>query len=467
MSKVILGGGLGGLSAAYYLKKFSPNQAVTLIESSSRTGGWIKSSVQENGAIFEQGPRTIRPRGDAGANTLQLIEELNLSDQIVPITSGHPAAKNRLIYANGSLHLLPSSLTGLFRKQEPFSKPLILHLLNDLKARRKEVKDESIYDFIGRRFGSEVADYLISPLICGICAGNAKEISVKFLMKQLFEYEQKHGSVSKGLLTSLFAKSKRPTVLCETALRARSEKWNIYSFKNGCETLPIALRNNIVSNGVNIKFNTECTEIITDKGQVILNLFNNETIKCDHLVGAIPANVLGRLLQKQHPELAQCLKKLTKNVSVAVVNLLFKENFIKNPAFGLLVVPKEQLPVLGVIYDSCCFPVENCGTVLTVMMGGYWFEEHFGTNPQENVLLDVAVKHVKRILNCDHDPFNYKVNILKQCLPQYVVGHDENLDLINGYIRTHKLPISLCGASYYGVGINDVILSAKNAVKDL
>jgi oxygen-dependent protoporphyrinogen oxidase len=138
MSKVVLGGGLGGLAAAHYLTKKATNQTLTLIESSSRTGGWIKTNLQENGTVFEQGPRTIRPRGEAGSNTLELVEELNLTDQIVPLVSSHPAAQNRMIYANGSLHLLPSSLFGLFKKQEPFTRPLVLHLLNDLKAKKEK-----------------------------------------------------------------------------------------------------------------------------------------------------------------------------------------------------------------------------------------------------------------------------------------------------------------------------------------
>jgi oxygen-dependent protoporphyrinogen oxidase len=467
MSKVVLGGGLGGLAAAHYLTKKAATQTLTLIESSSRTGGWIKTNLQENGTVFEQGPRTIRPRGEAGSNTLELVEELNLTDQIVPLLSSHPAAQNRMIYANGSLHLLPSSLFGLFKKQEPFTRPLVLHLLNDLKAKKKSVQDESIYEFVDRRFGKEVADYLISPLICGICAGNAQEISVKFLMRKLFEYEQQYGSISKGMVQNFSLKSKKATVLNGLVLKAKKEKWNIYSFISGCETLPLALKESILKNNVNLKLNSECTSMTIGQNNVTLHLSNKEVVTADYLISAIPARNLGMLLQKQYPDLAHCLLNLVKNVSVAVVNLEFKNDLIKNSAFGLLVAPKEELPVLGVIYDSCCFPKENGGTVLTVMMGGYWFEKYFGKNPNEKTLLNIALNQVKQILSIHDIPVRSKVNILHHCLPQYVVGHDDNLSEINNYIKTHQLPISLCGSSYYGVGINDVIMSAKTAVNKL
>ena len=131
MSKVVLGGGLGGLSAAYYLAKTAPKPAITLLESSARTGGWIKSTPQQNGIVFEQGPRTLRISGDAGLNTLQLVEELNLGDKILPIVSSHPAAKNRLIYAHGRLNSMPNTGIQYITKSPLFSKPKGAYLFTD------------------------------------------------------------------------------------------------------------------------------------------------------------------------------------------------------------------------------------------------------------------------------------------------------------------------------------------------
>jgi oxygen-dependent protoporphyrinogen oxidase len=257
MGTTILGGGLGGLSAAYYLLKRQPRTPITLIEATNRVGGWIQSTTQEDGVIFEQGPRTVRPQGPQGANTLALLEELNLSDKIKPILTNHPAATKRLIYANSQLHLLPSSLTGLFKTQTPFSKPLITMLLNDVFTSKPTVplKDESIYDFVTRRFGKEFGDYLISPMICGICGGNAKEISVKFLMEGLFEKEQKYGSITRGLLADFFNNDKKKAIVETSDLhcRAKQEKWNVYSFDGGMEILPRKLEEACRDNGVNFE----------------------------------------------------------------------------------------------------------------------------------------------------------------------------------------------------------------------
>jgi oxygen-dependent protoporphyrinogen oxidase len=84
---------------------------------------------------------------------------------------------------------MPNGPGGIFKTLPPFSKPLIFAGLKDIFTGKSKVpiEDESIYDFVARRLGKEVADYAISPVICGICAGDAKEISVKFLMKDIFE----------------------------------------------------------------------------------------------------------------------------------------------------------------------------------------------------------------------------------------------------------------------------------------
>jgi len=84
---VILGGGISGLSAAYYAINDARLSSVILLEASSRVGGWIRSRNSPSGAIFEQGPRTVRATDSAGANTLNLIEDLQLNDKLIAITS--------------------------------------------------------------------------------------------------------------------------------------------------------------------------------------------------------------------------------------------------------------------------------------------------------------------------------------------------------------------------------------------
>ncbi|KAG6438495.1 protoporphyrinogen oxidase [Manduca sexta] len=466
----ILGGGLGGLSAGYYLLKnnvtTNSNLKLYLLEATSYCGGWIKS-IKNKDYIFEQGPRTIRPKGIMGLNTLNMMEDLGLSEHVAPIKPDHPAAKNRMIYVRNSLHVLPSSLKGVFKKNEPFSKPLIYALFNDIKQPHKELSDDSIYNFVERRFGKEIADYAISPMICGICAGDAKEISVKFLLKTLFEWEQNHGGVVKGLMKSLFkTKNDDNLELSALARRAQEEKWSVYTIKGGLQTFPHTLHNYLKENDVDVNLNTRVEEIeFVDSGTVSLKKTDGEVLNANHVYSSIPAYSLANLVQKQHPKLAQILRDIPF-VTVGIVNLYFKtDKPLITPAFGFLVPPIENSPILGVVFDSCCIPDQN-GTVLTVMLGGRWFEQKFGNNVTEEKLQKIAIKEISGILNIKETPTACNVNILKQCIPQYVIGHYERVEKIRNYILNNNLPISLIGCSYDGVGINDVIYSAKTQVEE-
>lgn len=470
---IVLGGGLSGLSASYYLlKKFG--QSTAIFEASTRVGGWIRTErYKDKGFLFEAGPRTIRPKGIPGANTLELIQELELP--ITGIKSSHAAARNRMIYAKGNLCTLPNSLVSALTTKPPFSQPLVMALWNDLKAETKKIKygDESIYDFVRRRFGSEIADYAISPMICGICAGDAKEISVRFLMNDLFETEQQYGGVIKGVLMKTLNKSNTnkitPDLFADREpmlyTEAKKEKWSMYSVKNGLENLPKRMGEYLKAHNVEINLSSECTDMtFTDTGARLY--IKDQEIEAEHVISSIPSYKLAACIKSQHPGLAGQLLAIPY-VDVAVVNLQYNNSdVLRQKAFGFLVPPMERRPILGVIFDSCCFDMQD-NTVLTVMMGGKWFEDYFGRNPTKKELLDIALNEVHRILGIQQEPKTTRVHILKKCIPQYNVGHKQRVDDIRRYIQRYKLPLSVCGSAYDGVGINDVILSARRSIEKL
>ncbi|XP_018318471.1 protoporphyrinogen oxidase [Agrilus planipennis] len=470
---VVLGAGLGGLSFAhYYLKRF-PKETVTILEASERVGGWMRS-IKKNGLIIEKGPRSIRPRGLPGANTLQLVQDLALSEQIVAIPSNHPAALNRMIYVNGELHRLPNNVMSLFKKQPPFSQPLYKYLLNFLTSATKPIpeNDESIYSFVNRKFGIEVADYLISPLICGICAGDAKEISVRFLMDSLFEKDQRHGTMLQAFVIdglSSFGKKGEDVPKSDLYQKAAKEKWSIFSFKDGIEVLPQGLERWLKKEQrCSIVLNKQCKQLELSKNAAKVTLSDKSEIRAKHVVSSLPASKIGNLVKKQYPILGDLLNSIP-TVTVAVVNLEYDKKLPIKPGFGFLVPPKENLPILGVIFDSCCFEhypneFEN-RTLLTVMLGGRWYDKYFDRSSGDEEILNITFKHLATILNVKERPVFADVSVLENCIPQYIVGHVKQVKEIRKFVHEHDLPLSLCGSSYDGVGINDVILSAKNAVE--
>lgn len=476
---IVLGGGIGGLSAAYYLlKQSAQSNAPLLFEASNRFGGWIKTDYlsTDKKVRFEIGPRTLRPKGIEGFNTLALCSELDLNDSILPIPSNHLAAKNRLLAVNNELCLLPSSLFGLFKTISPFKKPIIYSISHDIGHSYvgKPLTDDSIYNFAERRFGTDVAKYLMSSMICGICAGDAKEISVKFLLKDLFEYEQKYGSVMKGIYHKTIERWSKKNANDENSTdrlveksplvkRALTERWSVYSLNEGLEKLPRTLAQRLTENGVKLNANAKCEHIEFNANGVTASV-NGKTYDSASIVSGLPAFEIGKLLRKQHPQLADELLAIPY-VDVAVINFQFDDgDILRQPGFGFLVPPIENSPLLGVIYDSCCFDMGRSNTVLTAMMGGKWFRERFGDG-DSSVLYEKAIKQIQQILKIDKNPSAFKVSILRQCIPQYVVGHFDRIERIRTYIEHNKLPLALCGSAYDGVGVNNVIYSAKLAAQ--
>ncbi|XP_047488368.1 protoporphyrinogen oxidase-like [Penaeus chinensis] len=463
MTVTVLGGGISGLAAAHYLRTINPSSRIVVLEASHRLGGWIDSTKHNDGVVYEGGPRTLRVVGNAGANTLALAESLGLRDKVRSVRYGEPSAKNRMIKVNGSLHKLPNSLKTALTKIPPFSKPLALSAISDLRAKKVLSDDESLFSFVNRRFGPDVAKYAIDPLARGVFAGNARDLSVKALAKRMHEVEQKHGSVLKGFIKDRKNAEKPDPGLakCDLVQQARKEKWAVWSLQDGLETLVKTLAESLEQDGVEIRRNTPVLGIQGNQRHLVVQT-NGEEIHTERVISCLPANHLSQVVSDLDTDLSIILSRIPF-VTVAVVTLEYTGDRLNEQAFGYLVPSTEPSKVLGVIFDTCTFS-QGDRTILTVMMGGYWFKQYFGESPTPESFLDVALKEVESVLKIKEAPVRHNVNILKDCIPQYIVGHSEMVINARKLIRHSKIPLVLAGNSYDGVGVNDAVMSAKKAV---
>lgn len=217
---VVLGAGISGLAACYHLIRAPRPPQVVLVEASGRVGGWIRSLRSPDGAVFELGPRGIRPAGALGARTLQLVSELGLESQVLPVRGDHPAARNRFLYVGGALHPLPSGLRGLFRPCPPFSRPLLWAGLRELTAPRSQDPDETVHSFTERRLGPEVASLAMDSLCRGVFAGDSRQLSVRSCFPSVFRAERTHRSVLLGMLLTILTHSWTPHLPARRGLNA-------------------------------------------------------------------------------------------------------------------------------------------------------------------------------------------------------------------------------------------------------
>ncbi|KAG1686934.1 Protoporphyrinogen oxidase [Nymphon striatum] len=475
---IVLGGGISGLATAYYLRKLAGQTVskVILIEKSKRFGGWVNSYYDNNnGVVHELGPRSIRFRatGTVGCNTLQLIEDLNLSDEVLKVTEKEANVNKRYILHKGKIIEMPNSK---FFATPPFKKSLFHYALKDLFASKPKVDDESLYNFFSKRYGHEISDVFIDPLCRGIVAGDAKEISVRSLFPLYFKAAKERGSLILGMMSEN-KKNAREVRSLNSALcyKASTERWSMWNLRKGLNQLPDALENwlkndkhvQVISESScdRIQFSDGCTKVYT----------GNECFEGKHVVSCLPSFELSKTIAHDHPDLASVLDRI-KFVNVAVINFEFTGSVLPIKTFGYLIPSSDPSKVLGVVFDSCNFSKhdghdenDTDRTRLTCMLGGHWFNEYFGDveTVDENILLETSLHELKTRLNITEKPVSYHITVQKNCIPQYKVGHHEIVDCLKTMLQEKKLPLSISGSSFEGVSVNDVIYNSRTNIEDL
>ncbi|TPX32223.1 protoporphyrinogen oxidase [Synchytrium microbalum] len=475
---VVLGGGISGLAATYYLSSLLPATTITLVEQSSRWGGWIESIKRPNPQtntqiLFERGPRTLRPSGLPGAITLDLVHKIGLERNILKVPKTSPAARNRFLYYKSQINALPHSLSSLITSNAPATKGIIASGISEPFRRKAHVHDETIHSFISRRFGNHVADTLISSVVQGIWAGDAKNLSVKSTFTSLWDAERKFGSVVLGMLLN-----KPPKVdlreLCggdEDEMRFITdvqETCSVYSFKDGMQEIPDALVGVLSKRkNVEMKLGVGCQELRVKGDSIEVKLSDSTHKSASHIISSIPIPSLSRILPQSIPKTDL---SAIPYVDVCVINLAYASpNILPIDGFGYLIPPSENESILGVVFDSCALPQQDQVpmTRVTVMMGGHAFKAKFGEvdDVSNERLLQVALEALSRHLGIKEEPIDVVVGVQRQCIPQYVLGHADRMGNIRKALDEWSgNRISFIGAADGGVGLNDCIKSARDTV---
>ncbi|NXG65207.1 PPOX oxidase, partial [Hemiprocne comata] len=408
---------------------------------------------------------------------------------LLPVPGDHPASKNRFLYTGGALHKLPSGLGGLLWPVPPFSRALLWSGVQDLLAPAGTEPDESVHAFVQRRFGLEVADIAVDSLCRGVFAGDCRALSIRSCFPALFEAERLRRSVLLGLA---LGSGKGRGAESGLSRRARAERWSQWSLRGGMQSLAEALAAFLRPRGVELHCHAPLRRLRCHDGRwqvrpgqgtggsgppgAPLSLLCSPqltladgSITADHVISAIPAAALAEVLPAEAEPLAQELRRIPA-VSVAVVNLQYEGVMLPVTGFGHLVPSSEDSSLLGIVYDSVAFPQHDGSSAnsvrLTVMLGGAWFQQSFGDPAlvAPALLLQRAQAAVQEQLGLEPAPTRSIVRVHQACIPQYTLGHWQRTERITRFLAEQQLPLSLVGASYAGVSVNDCIASAKAAV---
>src|ERR1051325_6302208 len=318
---VIIGGGIAGLSAAYFATKKLSDTEITLIESSDRWGGKITTDrVPFEGGqfIIEGGPDTFlatKPYATA------LCKELGLGERL---HGTNPNKKNTYVLNHNRLLPLPDGLAMMI----PTNVESILksHLISwfgkarmglDFLLPAKTVSgDESLGAFVSRRLGREAYEYLIEPLMSGIYAGNGDALSLTSTFPYLRDLEVKYGSLARGALKMRKQSNGKSMQGSRSAFLTPT---------TGLAEIVEALVNSLQTNHVNLLLNSRVKSIHYLTPDTWNVKIENDSIPADSLILATPAYISGNLLASFDPQLASALTSIPY-ASTATISLAYKQS---------------------------------------------------------------------------------------------------------------------------------------------
>jgi oxygen-dependent protoporphyrinogen oxidase len=183
-----------------------------------------------------------------------------------------------------------------------------------------------------------------------------------------------------------------------------------------------------------------------------LTLSNNSILKVSNIIAACPAPALAPLL----PPVSHILSSI-ESVDVVVVNLAYPESSrLSINGFGFLVPDGSDTDILGIVLDSCAVAGQSTDGLVrvSVMIGGHMFPRVFGEGTES--ALGIAVNACEEYLGLD-GVLHSEVNLQRNAIPQYFVGHDEKMKELHEWGRDNR--IGFVGAWYAGVSVNDCVFN--------
>ncbi|WP_042149118.1 protoporphyrinogen oxidase [Paucisalibacillus sp. EB02] len=451
---LIIGGGITGLSAAYYLQKnIQENNLpyqIKLVEANNRLGGKI-DTYKRDGFTIERGPDSMIARKKPG---VKLVEELGLKDQMVRNATGQS-----YILVQGKLHMMPKgAFMGIPMEIDPFLRSELVsssgkeRALLDLEmGKGEEMVDQSLGSFMRRRFGDELVDNEIEPLLSGIYSGDIDEMSLMATFPNFYQLEQKYGSLIKGLNETM----PKPA---QTTGKAPGV---FFSFKDGLEVLVDKLVEKLDQDSVLLNTRVDHVEKKETGYHVLLD--NGEVIEASAVIATTPHQTLPKMFSE-----FDFLNVFTDvpSSSVANVALAFEQSAIKQDidGTGFVVSRNSDFRITACTWTHKKWPSSTPkGKALIRCYVGRPSDQEIVDLPDEE-LIEIVLKDLNKTMNITSKPDFSVISRWKNVMPQYTVGHIERIQKIRKEANEQLPGVYFAGSSFEGVGIPDCIEQGEKAV---
>ena len=448
----MVGGGIAGLSAAWHVAAEAPDAEVVVLEAAPAVGGKLRSASVAGGSVDVGAESMLARRPEA----VELARAVGLGDSLIA-----PLTTSASVYAGGAAHPLPArTMLGIpsdvaaLRESGLFDDAALSTVDGEprLPPLAPLTDDVAVGPFVRARLGNAVVDRLVEPLLGGVYAGRADELSLRATMPALAARLRDGGSLvdAARAVTNVGAHNPAPGPV-------------FMSLTGGLGRLPAALAESgtfAVRTGVTVRaIRRTPTGFALDCGPVPAP----ELVETDAVIVATPAAKAARLLGDVAPAAAAELSTVD-TASLAIVTFAFADATLP-PGSGLLVAAQEGRHIKAITLTSQKWPGIGDGlTVLRASVGR--IGETADLQRDDAELTALVLADLRALIGVEAAPVDTLVTRWGGGLPQYAVGHVEKVARIRAAVAA--VPgLAVCGATYDGVGIPACIASARAAAAQI
>jgi oxygen-dependent protoporphyrinogen oxidase len=450
---VVIGAGIAGLAAAKAVRRDRPDVSVTVLESSPDIGGKLRLA-EVAGITVDVGAESILNRRPEAVG---LARDVGLGDRVV-----HPATTSANIWSRGRMHPMPRSLLGVPVDKQLLADSGILSaqglaraaMDGILPSTRIDDRDVSVGWLIEERFGREVLDRLVEPLLGGVYAGHAREISARAAAPQVVALLDRERSMMKAAAAAVAGSSASGDPV-------------FAGLAGGVGQLATA-----VAAELDVRTGVTARDLVrsADSGWhvVVGPAWAPELVPADAVVVATPASPSARLLAGVAPDAALELASI-EYASMAVVTMAFSAaDFPAVTGSGFLVPPVDGRQVKAATYSFQKWDWVRQASDEVVSMrtsiGRHREERQLQVDDEE--LVERSLVDLGAAIGLASRPVDWHVQRWGGGLPQYAVGHLDRVRRIRSAVA--ELPgLAVCGAAYDGLGLPACIASAEAAAQQV
>ncbi len=443
----IVGAGISGLSAAYFLQQHSDAWEIHLYEAGLRVGGVIRTDHIEE-AIIEAGPDSFLTQKK---RAIELCKEVGLGDCLV---GSNDSIRKTYIFHNGKLHVLPEGLFLMvptkpysFLATNLISWPGKFAAIPDLFLHPEE-EDLSVAQFIEKRFGRDILELIAEPMLAGIYGADVSKLGLQAALPQIWEM-QKKGSLIRNLM-----RRKTPPSGGRGDPGGRPPESLFTTLSGGMESLVNRLREKCT--GIDLRLNSFVGAVVKEDGFWKINDHQYDII-------VMATSSVPEIVSIHGPGIASLIRSVRRN-SAIVVTMMFKG--VRRDGFGWLVPRDERRSVLACTYVSNKFPARSRADRFLVRLfigsdqAGFWLER------SDDEIAREALSELKRIAGIEETPLFCKIYRWKDAMPEYGVGHKQLIETLEE-LRGKETGLYLTGNYFSGVGISDCVQHAETVVEEI